>query len=81
MECLCIQIQLLLKLNQLSMVAYYYVIGYSNTTLVKVKFPLQKVAFMVFSHSNTTLVKVKCRVRLCPMCQWRIQIQLLLKLN
>ena len=36
-----------------------YKVYYSNTTLVKVKLPIDKVQANNYNHSNTTLVKVK----------------------
>ena len=54
-----IQIQLLLKLNDLSDIPNKEDIKHSNTTLVKVKLSGLKQSTIIFPHSNTTLVKVK----------------------
>ena len=54
-----IQIQLLLKLNKENQLRKCSIISNSNTTLVKVKFRVEKPAEGSQNNSNTTLVKVK----------------------
>ena len=76
-----IQIQLLLKLNFCPTLYSLFVLCYSNTTLVKVKFYFTFGENLYIYYSNTTLVKVKSNIiRLRPPYAV-IQIQLLLKLN
>ena len=53
----------------------------SNTTLVKVKLREKNKEEQTVSNSNTTLVKVKWRSNRRSNRLYRIQIQLLLKLN
>ena len=54
---------------------------YSNTTLVKVKYTSTPTGKLMLTNSNTTLVKVKYSVDKFEDYDYKIQIQLLLKLN
>ena len=56
---LFIQIQHLLKLNKVEAGQTLELTKNSNTTLVKVKYPVFKCSVKFCDYSNTTLVKVK----------------------
>ena len=76
-----IQIQYLLKLNEIGFMEKIFQSNNSNTTLVKVKWNTYHYITPSIINSNTTLVKVKFLLLITSCTLYPIQIQHLLKLN